>query len=157
MNKRNTVIGAILAATILAVPLLHARPERHHGPGGPGPGPGIFGHLKHVKEELNLSDGQVDQIRAIFADLHSKNDAYRVQARGGMRDATKTLLENPSNLSAAQAILDQQTSAEKVMKANRLAATAKALSVLTPEQRSELAKMMEERGERRRELRERRR
>ena len=144
MSKRNAIIATVLAVAVLAaVPLADAAPGRHRGPG-----PGLFG--RHMQEELNLSEAQSDQIRGIFAELHTQNEAYRDQLRGGFHDITKTLLENPGNLSAAQAMLDQQTAAQRAMKANRLAAIAKALNVLTAEQRAELAQLIEERDERRR-------
>src|SRR5688572_27085884 len=147
MSKRNAIIATALAVAVLAaVPFVNAAPGGHRGPGGPG-GPGLFG--KHMQEELGLSEAQTDQIRGIFAELHSQNAPYRDQLEGGFHDVTKTLIENPGNLSAAQAMLDQQTAAERAMKANRLAAMAKALNVLTAEQRSELAQLIEERDERR--------
>jgi len=149
MSKRNAIIATVVAVAVLAtVPLAYARPGGHRGPGGPGLG--FFGNLKHVQEELNLSEAQVDQIRGIFAELRTQNEAYRDQLRGGFHSVARTLLENPSDLSAAQAMLDQQTAAERAMKANRLAATSKALNVLSASQRAELAKMIEERAERRR-------
>ena len=148
MNKRNTVIAAIIAiAALAAVPLLNAAPGGHRGPGGHGPGPGLFG--RHMQEELNLSEAQVDQIRGIFAELHTQNEPYREQVRGGFEAVIRTLLDNPNNLSAAQALLDQQSAAERAMKANRLAATAKALNVLTPDQRAQLGDMLDDRAEHR--------
>lgn len=153
MKKRNALIATILTVGVLTVaPLLDAAPGRHRGPGGPG-GPGIFGHLRHLQEELDLSEAQVDQIRGIFAALKTQNESYREQVRGGFHSVAETLLKNPNDLSAAQAMLDQQTAAERAMKANMLAATAKAFNVLTADQRAELAQIIEERGERRRERR----
>ncbi len=153
MKKRNALIATILAVGVLTVaPLLDAAPGRHRGPGGHG-GPGIFGHLKHLQEELDLSQAQVDQIRGIFAELKTQNEGNREQVRGGFHAVAETLLKNPNDLSAAQAMLDQQTAAERAMKANMLAATAKAFNVLTADQRAELAQIIEDRGERRRERR----
>ena len=156
MSKRNATIAIALAIGILAmVPLADAHPRNHRRPGGAGLG--FFGNLRHVQEEVNLSDAQVEQIRGIFTGLRSQNEAYRDQLRGGFHSVAETLLKNPNDLSAAQAMLDQQAAAERAMKANRLAATAKALSVLTADQRAELAKMIDDRADRMRERRERRR
>ena len=153
MKKRNAIIATILTVGVLTVaPLLDAAPGRHRGPGGPG-GPGIFGHLRHLQEELDLSQAQVDQIRGIFAELKTQNEGYREQVHGGFHAVAETLLKNPNDLSAAQAMLDQQAAAQRAMKANMLAATAKAFNVLTADQRAELAQIIEERGERRRERR----
>ena len=163
MKKRNVVLASILAAVLVAaVPIIHAAPGgfRHRGPGGHG-GPGfaagmMFSHLQHLKEELDLSDAQVDQIRGIFSALHEQNAPLRAQMKGGFHNVAATLLENPNDLTAAQTLIDQQTSAERALKANVLAATSKALNVLTAEQRTELAQIMEERHERRQERRNRR-
>lgn len=156
MKKRNVVIALIVAAVMLAaVPLIHAAPGfRHRGPGGHG-APGfaagmLFGHLQHLKEELDLSDAQADQIRGIFTALREQNAPLREQMKGGFHGIAATLIANPNDLTAAQALIDQQTSAERALKANMLAATSKALNVLTPQQRTELAQIVKERHERRR-------
>jgi len=155
-----------LFATILAAGLLAAVPLAYGGPGGRGPGmmhrgghgegfgAGMFfGHLQHLKEELNLSDQQVEQIKTIFAELHQQNEQYREQLRGGLHSTLETLLADPNNLSGAQAALDQQAAAERAVKQNTLVATSKALNVLTAEQRSQLAQKIQERSERRTERR----
>ena len=142
MKTRNLFITAIVALTLLATPLLFA------GPGGRGHRDGAFGPLGmlgHAKEELNLSDQQVDEIKAIFRQVHEQNAAARQQLRGGMKDITAALLANPNNIAAAQAILDQQTQAERTLKLNVLNATSKALNVLNAEQRAKLGTMIEER------------
>ena len=165
MKKRNAVLAIIAVASMLAaVPFVYAGPGGHRGPGahggrgghgGPG-GMALFGNLKHVQEELDLSDAQVEQIRGIFVGLRQENEAYREQLKGGFHGIAEALLKNPNDLSAAQALLDQQASAERAMKANMLAATSKALNVLTAAQRTELAEMIAERRERRSERRNRR-
>lgn len=161
MKTRKFLIATIIAAGLLAaVPLAYGGPggrgfRGHGGPGGFGAGM-LFGHLRHVQEELDLSDQQVEQIKAIFAETHEQNAQYREQLHGGMKGAFEALLADPNNLSAAQAALDQQAAAERAMKSNILAATSKALNVLTAEQRTELAKMVQERSARRAERRPRR-
>lgn len=170
MKKRYAIIAAVLAVAVLAaVPFVHAGPGR--GPGGHGFGAGmhgmhgmhgegfgagmLLGHLRHLQEELDLSDAQVDQIRSIFGDLHTQNEAYRDQVRGGFHSVAETLLKNPNDVAGAQALLDSQAAAEKAMKANMLTAMSKALNVLTAEQRAELATKIQEHSERRQERRRR--
>ncbi len=152
MKKRNSIIALTIAvAALVAVPVVFAGPGGpggHHGRGGHGMGMGILGHLGRIQEELDLSDAQADQIRTIFKDLHAQNETYHEQLHNGLKDVTATLLENPNNLAAAQAIIDQQVAAEKALKTNMLNATAKALTVLTPEQRAKLAQMLAEHSER---------
>lgn len=145
MKTRNLFITAVVALTLLATPLLFAGPHGRGHRGGFGP----LGMLGHAKEELGLSDQQVDEIKAIFRQVHEQNAGFRQQLQGGLKDITAALLENPNNVAAAQAILDQQTQAERAMKLNVLNATSKALNVLTAEQRTKLGTMIEERQSRR--------
>ena len=156
MKRRNIIIASITAAVMLAaVPLLHGAPGmRHRGPGAHG-GPGGFGagillgHLQHLRNDLDLSDAQVDQIRGIVSAMREQNAPYREQLHSGFGSVAQALIDNPNDLSRAQALIDQQAAAERAMKANVLAAASKALNVLTAEQRTELAEIVRKRSERR--------
>jgi len=154
MKKRIGIITiTILAAlALIAAPVLFAGPHgarmRMHGMRGEGFGGGILGHLQRAKEELNLSDEQVDQIKAIFREAHEQNAASRESLRANFHDAALALLANPNDLAGAQALLERQTAAEKQMKLNLLTATSKALNVLNADQRSKLSEMVNERYER---------
>lgn len=136
MKKRIALIAAVLAIGAFTVLKADPRPPR---------GMALFGHLERVAEELELSEQQVDQIKAIFADLREQNEPYR----DGFKPAAEMLLANPNDLAAAQAQLDVQLANEKALRSNMLAATAKALNVLTADQRAKLQTMVQERAERR--------
>jgi Spy/CpxP family protein refolding chaperone len=144
---------AIVLVALLAVPLAFA--QRRHamrgegGFGGPMGGPMILGHLAHAKQELGLSDQQVSDIKAVFQGLRDQNQASRTTTRSTMRQAVQTLINDPNNVAGAQALIDQQIDAERTMKANTLAATSKALKVLTPEQRTKLSTLLADRMSRR--------
>lgn len=154
MKKKLILTSAIVAIAALAiVPIVHAGPGHHMrgegfagGPHGFGMGP--FGHLGMMQQKLDLSDQQVDQLKAIFAEAHEQNAQYRDQLHGGLQGVAKTLLANPNDLAGAQALLDQQSDAERAMKANILQATSKALNVLTADQRAKLATILEEHANR---------
>src|ERR1044071_3656237 len=108
MKKRIAIVGSILVvAALAAVPFVYAEPGfRGHMRGhAGGAGLGFFGgrHLDRLAEKLNLSEQQVDQIKAIYAALHDQNAEYRQSMRGGMMDVTETLLKNPNDVAAAQA------------------------------------------------------
>ena len=157
MKKRTLILGtAAMLAILLAVPFAHAQHRRARGMamhGGPGMG-GEFGavmmlgHLEHAREALGLSDQQVADIRAIFKSLHEQNSAYHQQMHDNVKSIAETLLANPNDVAAAQALLDKQEGTEHTLKANALVAAAKALNVLTPEQRTTLATHLRDRAER---------
>lgn len=146
MKKRIAIVtGILLIAALGAIPLIAEGPRGGHGPRPGMAALGPLAHLMHAKEELGLSDQQVDEIKAIFADLREQNASYREQFRGGVESAAQTLIADPNNLAAAQAQLDAQLAAERVLRSNMLAAASKALNVLTPEQRTKLSEMVAER------------
>jgi Spy/CpxP family protein refolding chaperone len=162
MKKRIAIAATILAVTALAaVPFLFAGPGHggrmsHMGRmghmGEHGGGFGFLGggrHLAFLAGKLDLTEQQTDQIKAIFADLHEQNAQYRESMHGGFKAVADALLKNPNDLAGAQALLDQQAASERAMKQNMLAATSKALNVLTTEQRAELSKIIAEHGQRR--------
>ena len=143
MTKRSWTITAVVAAVVLAaVPLVYAGQRHMHNMGAGGFGP--LGHLSKLQQELNLSDQQVGQIKAILTDLHQQNAQYVEQFHGGLQSVLSTLIKDPNNVSAAQAIIDQQAQTERTLKSNMLAAASKALNVLTPEQREKLGTIIAE-------------
>lgn len=151
MKKQITLIAVLVTVAALATaPIAHARPGQGRPGFSRGPGPlGIFGHLRHLKEALDLSDQQAGQIKAIFTELREQNAPYREQMRGSFKGVADVLLANPDDVAAAQAILDQQAATERIVKMNLLNATAKAMGVLTADQRTKLKTLMDERQERR--------
>ena len=150
MKKRLSIIAIVTAVALLvAVPILHAGPGGGGHRGG-GHGFGMLGgHLRHLAADLELTDQQKEQIHAIFKEAHEQNAQYRESMHGGYKAVAEALLKNPNDLAGAQALLDQQSASERVMKQNALAATSKALNVLTTEQRTELSKIIAEHSERR--------
>lgn len=155
MKKRSLILGtAVLLAVLVAVPFAYAQHRRGPhamamgGHGGPGGDMMMLGHLARAQEALGLSDQQVSDIRGIVKDLHAQNAAYRDQLHGSMRSVMQTLLADPNNVAAAQAVLEKQEAAEHAMKLNALNAASKALNVLTPDQRTKLAEHVRDRGER---------
>ena len=154
MKKRIALITSILAVATLAATPLAAHPggggrwqAQRHGAGADGSE--IVRHLQHAKEELGLSDEQVGKIVGIFGELKEQNAQHRDEMRGGMHEVLNTLLADPTNVAGAQALIDERAAAERAMHSNLLNATAKALSVLTAEQRAKLGTLMAERHGRR--------
>ena len=152
MKKRITILTLVIVALgVLAVaPMVLGGPMGRRGhAGGHSFAEGfMLGRLPHIKEELDLTDAQADQIKAIVAELRTQNEPYREKVRGNLHDIAKTLLANPNDVASAQAKLDAQVAAEKALKSNVLNATAKALNVLTPAQRTKLGDMVEKHASR---------
>src|SRR5947209_17519844 len=145
MKKQTLVIAAGVAlVALIAVPFAFAQ----HGRGMHGEafgGPMFLGHLQHVKQELGLSDQQASDIKTIFQNLRQQNQQYRQSMHSTMQQVAQILLNNPNDVASAQALIDQQTNAERTMKTNALNAASKALNVLTPDQRSKLSTMIQDR------------
>ena len=150
--KRNAIIIATLSVLMLAgVPFIYAQHQHgmHGGMHGMHGGPFAdfgLGHLARAKEYLGLTDAQVDQLKAIGKELHEQNAPYRKQLHGGLVQVAQTLISNPNDVAAAQTQLDQQNAVEATLKANTLAAAAKALNVLTPDQRAKVGDFLNKRA-----------
>jgi len=150
--KRNAIIIGTLAVLMLAgVPFIYAQHQHgmHGGMHGMHGGPFAdfgLGHLARAKEYLGLTDAQVDQLTAIGKELHEQNAPYRKQLHGGLVQVAQTLISNPNDVAAAQAQLDQQNAVEATLKTNTLAAAAKALNVLTPDQRAKVGDFLNKRA-----------
>ena len=152
MNRRTLTAAALIASLTIAAPLLFAQRRERPDRGRPhvfAP----FSHIEELSEELNLTEEQVDQIRGIFRDLHELNAPYRQELKGGMGTAFQSLLQNPDDIAGAQAAVDRQAQAERAISTNTINATASAIKVLSAEQRSQLAQLLEERRGMRRERR----
>lgn len=151
MKKRIAIAITLVIAVgaLAAAPLVLADgPHGRFGRGMHGHGFGPLGHLAHVRDELDLSDQQVDEIKAIFAETREQNSPYRQQLHGGYKDVVQALVANPDDVATAQTLVDQQLTAERAMKTNFLNAASKALAVLNAEQRAKLSTMIEEHAER---------
>jgi Spy/CpxP family protein refolding chaperone len=145
MKKKSLItVAVIIAVAAVAGPFLYAGPGMRHSRGDFG-AMGAFGRLARAKQALGLSDAQVDQIKAIAQAAREENAQYREQLRGGVSNVVDTLLKNPNDIAAAQAIIDQQTQAESALKSNVLKSVSKALNVLTPEQRTKLGQLISDR------------
>ena len=141
--KTRTVLfsAAAVLLVVLVVPFAFAQRGRgmhEHGDMM------MFGHLQKAKDALGLSDQQMTDIKAIFQQLHDQNAQYRQQVHGGMQQIMQTLVKNPNDLAAAQALIDQQTEAERAVKSNMLNAVSKALNVLTTDQRAKLSDLIQQ-------------
>lgn len=158
MRKRIIIIATLIAA-LAAVPFVYGaggpggkRGMRGmhgmHGMHGGGAGFGILGQLGRLKAELELTDAQVEQLRAIFKETREQNEAYRDELKGGMHEVAQILLDNPDNIAGAEALIARHNAARDAMKQNMLNATSRGLKVLSAEQRAKLSGILAERAQR---------
>jgi Spy/CpxP family protein refolding chaperone len=151
MKKRILIVSAVaVLAILIIVPIALAQHGLGMGRGhgcmaGGRSGMMMFGHFGRAKAALNLTDQQAADIKKIFADLRTQNAPYRASMRSGMQSVAQALIANPNDVAAAQALLDKQTEAEHIMKSNALNAAAKALNVLSPDQRAKAATFLQQR------------
>lgn len=154
MTKRTIIFAAAALLVVgLAVPFafaqhMRARGMGMHGARGDFAGTMMLGRLARAQQELGLTDQQVADIKAIVKDLRDQNAAYRTQQRGSFGSIAKALIANPNDLATAQSLLAQQEAAEHAMKMNAITAASKALNVLTPDQRTQLADRLQQRESR---------
>lgn len=150
MKKRNLILSiAAIVIVLIAVPFALAQHRRGMGRGhgcmGGGSSMMMFGHMGRAKAALGLSDQQSADIKKIFTDLRAQNEPYRASMRSGMQSVAQALIANPNDIAGAQAILDKQIDAERQMKTNALNAAAKALTVLSSDQRAKAATFLQQR------------
>lgn len=147
MKKRLVIIILIVMALGSAAVYAHGRGggAGHHGFGG---GMGFFAHMHQAADELDLSREQKEQIHTIFRETREQNRQVRERLHDGFGDVAKTLIANPNDVAAAQAQLDRQLENERALKSSILQGASKALNVLTPEQRTKLALLIAEHGQR---------
>ena len=156
--KRMTyfITGAVMAAMLATGASTYAQGpgfgRRGGGPGGPGfGGPGLALPLR----ELNLTDAQQQQVQSI-RERH-RDDARQVAERlrtamEAQRKAVETVPVNESLIrSTTQELADVQADAA-IAQAH---ARSEILSILTADQRSQLAKLQGDREARAQQLRER--
>jgi Spy/CpxP family protein refolding chaperone len=146
MSKRTlTLAVAAILIVVAAAPFVIAGERSHHRDHFNADGMMMFGHIERIKSALDLSDAQVDQIKAIHVALRAQNAPYRESLHGGFGAVAQALLANPNDLAGAQALMDKQDQAERALKANTLTAAAKAITVLTPAQREKVSQFITER------------
>ena len=146
MTPRHRLMIAIFGLALLASALPALAQPKGHGPHGPGPGMEDHG-LERLAERLELSDGQVEELRQAFA-ARSEQGA---EVRRGLFEARRALeaqIHGDSfDESAIRAAAAGLAALEADMAVERARQVQKLGEILTTEQLAELQQM---RGDRRR-------
>jgi Spy/CpxP family protein refolding chaperone len=138
MNRRFAMV-AVLAIALGALPVLaQGRGQRPGGPGGRGPGgPGGILGMVH---QLDLTDTQKAQVRALMEDARSGGDPG-----GAVRTAEQTLhaavLADAPDPQAIEGLKAAVNAAHASELDHRIEMMQKVAQILTPAQRQQLLKM----------------
>lgn len=135
--------GAAVAASLLIVPLvLAAQPRGPHGRGGFDRGRG--GPMRLLRE-LDLTDAQREQVKAIFDEARTSGTMKRMmEARKALEDAVQSGTADEGTLRQLAYDLGEVEGDAAVERAQ---IHARILQLLTPEQREKLQTLQKEREE----------
>lgn len=150
MKKKIAVLSVpIVLASLAFAPLVSGHPTRGLRRGihseQKAAGGGVFRHLGRLRETLELTGEQLGNIRVIATELRAQNAPLRETLRKHRGAAAQVLLSNPDNVAEAKAALDEQAAVRERIRENGLRATARALAVLSPQQRETLRGLLESR------------
>lgn len=137
MKRKNVLIGSAVALLVAAaIPIaLYAG----HGNGrGWCRGGGGFAKLHQVKDELDLTRAQEEQIHSIMREVRRNNEQQIEAIHQNLMNAAKVIVANPAAVEEARTVLASQSAAEQQLKANIVDGVARAAQVLTAEQRQKL-------------------
>lgn len=159
MKTKAILVMLLVAASVFAtVALAHGprgraemgeRGIRGHAGMGERQFLGPLERLERLRDQLGLTDVQIEAIRAIGQEVRDANAASRDQLRDGKGDVVSILIANPNDLAGARAAMQARETAMAKMKDNALEGASRALKVLTPEQREKLGAIVAKRGSRR--------
>lgn len=143
MRKTWIVVGAVtLAAAMAAAPLAWARQQAKEREMSPFM---ALEKLRQLREELNLSDAQLAELRKIGKETRAANATWRASLRDNFAEAGLALLANPDDITGAEGILDRNEAAKKELRTSVLEGVSDAIKVLNPEQREKLKDVLEHR------------
>lgn len=137
---RRFFFSTAIAGSMLVLPMaLAAQPRGPQGRGGFDGGPG------QMLRELDLSDAQREQVRAIFEETRSTGTMERMmEARKALQDAVESGTADEGTLRQLAYDLGQVEGDAAVERAR---IHARVQEILTPEQREELQTLKQERKE----------
>lgn len=161
MNVRLPTLLLTALLVTVGAPSQAAPPDRHHL--GSFGGPGFDGEefqgrrLARLAEELELTDQQIDNIRAVFESVREERRGEWEEERALRAELRQVTMAEPFDADQAQALAERVGALAAERAFVRSSTFAQALAVLSTEQRAELQTLMEERRDRWRERHARRR
>jgi Spy/CpxP family protein refolding chaperone len=140
-------IVAVLAIAI-AIPLVAYGRQRQGGPGGRGfGGPGGPLGIMPMVHQLDLTDAQREQLRALMGDARKGGDPGQ-QARAAEQKLHAAILADPPDLQAIEGLKAALNTAHASELDRRIEMMQKVAQILTPAQRQQALKLESERPQR---------
>ncbi len=112
----------------------------HGGPGmGPGRGEGMcFGDRDQMREELKITDKQIDLISGINKKFHDRLIVFRDRIRPKKEELRRLLLRDKLDLKNIRKLLKEISGLEVEIRMIRIVQRSEIEKVLTPEQRERM-------------------
>ncbi len=135
-----SVLALIIGATIFAV-AQEGRvkgPPQHRGDGPPPPPPDM---LEHISRELNLSDAQKTQAKAILDAERAATDPLQARMEDIHKQIEATVVNGQFDEAQVRTLADQAGQLSADMMVEHIRAHTKLFSILTPEQRVKALEM----------------
>jgi Spy/CpxP family protein refolding chaperone len=138
--KRRMTIVAVVATMLSALPLLAQGRQRQGGPGGRGPGgPGGPGIMQMV-QQLDLTDAQREQLRALMEDARRAGGPGD-QARAAEQKLQAAILADPPDPQAIEGLKAALNTAHASEVDRRIEMMQKVAQILTAAQKQQLLKV----------------
>jgi periplasmic protein CpxP/Spy len=154
MKHRNLILTTLLAGSLTAAgfaTISQAGPfcGNRHGAHSErmGYGEGRHDPLKRLLRHVDLTDAQQTEIKTIYETSRMDTENDRNQLRDNRKAMQNLVTGNDYNLERVRELADQQAKLQADLTVARIDAMYRVHQVLTPEQQAEVAKMREQRME----------
>lgn len=155
MKRRNLLLTTLLASSLATtgfITISHADPQYcdHHGMHSKRMGhvEGLRDPLKHLMDQVDLTNAQRAEIKTIIDTNRNDTESVRQRLRDNRKAMYELVSSNQYSLERVRELADQQAKLNAELTVARIDTMHRTLQVLTPEQRAELAKLREQRTER---------
>lgn len=141
-NKLLVLVGLAVASFVMLTGFRHAGgPGPHGGPGGFLMGRG----LEHMLDEIDATDAQRAQIEAIKERLVAAQQARADERQEGPRALVEFWKQENPDAAQVHAKIDEKFEAHRAAAYQMADAMIEVHHILTPEQRAEVAQLVEKR------------
>ena len=143
---RNRILGiAGIAVLVISLAFL-ALGHGFQGPGRHGKGEGHGDMLEHMSRELNLTDAQKQQVKAIMDSVMAIAEADHAKLEDIHKQIGAATANGQFDEAQVRALANQQAQLEADLMVEHLRAMSKVYSILTPEQRVKAEAMHKQGG-----------